>query len=556
MYSLYKNMKNYLILIALLLCRESKAQSDGFKTIDSIVSKNYSYFIYVARDSNSTNSKFIAAQSLLAKAKSEQNWEQVVAAYRTIMYQRDKKLLMRYADSLLAAAKKSGDKILIGEAYLTKGIIFYNRKELTKALDNYLLADAYISKTNDDYNIYKIKYSIGHTKYYLGFYDEAIALFKECLDYFKNENDRAYLNSLHSLGLCYNKINNFDACSYYNTLGLEQGRQLGNDELEAYFNHSEGINQYFKKNYKESIQKLNKVIPFIKDKNDFANEAVANFYLGKNYLALGQQKTAIPYFLKVDRAFAEHKYIRPDLRENYEFLIDFYTKQNNPELQLTYINTLLTVDSILNHNYKYLSRKIYREYDAKKLLQSKNELEASIKSKATLHYFLSILLVTIVSLLFIRHYRNKKNYRQKFEALINANHTITTPVINNAEELDINPELSAVILKNLEKFEKNKKYLNKEINLVKIAALLNTNTKYASKIIYKYRNKKTIEYISDLRIIHIVELLKSENKYRYYTNKALAEEVGFGSTQNFTKAFKNYTKISPTYFIEELKKTQ
>lgn len=106
--------------------------------------------------------------------------------------------------------------------------------------------------------------------------------------------------------------------------------------------------------------------------------------------------------------------------------------------------------------------------------------------------------------------------------------------------------------KELNKFEKTKKYLEKDINLSKIAAYLKTNTKYASKIILKYRGKKTIDYINDLKIDHVIELLKTENKYRNYTNKALAEEVGFGSTQNFTRAFKNRTDISPTYFVQKI----
>ena len=36
--------------------------------------------------------------------------------------------------------------------------------------------------------------------------DILISLFKECIEYFKEENDRAYLNSIHGLGVCYNKI--------------------------------------------------------------------------------------------------------------------------------------------------------------------------------------------------------------------------------------------------------------------------------------------------------------------------------------------------------------
>ncbi len=138
---------------------------------------------------------------------------------------------------------------------------------------------------------------------------------------------------------------------------------------------------------------------------------------------------------------------------------------------------------------------------------------------------------------------------------MNTSTTKKSTLNNSNETLDINPEIIEMVLKNLEKFEKNKKYLEKEMNLIRIATLLHTNTKYASKIIYKYRGKKTIDYISDLKIEYIITLLKNEKKYRLYTNKALGEETGFGSTQNFTRAFKNKTGISPTYFIQKLKET-
>ena len=123
-------------------------------------------------------------------------------------------------------------------------------------------------------------------------------------------------------------------------------------------------------------------------------------------------------------------------------------------------------------------------------------------------------------------------------------------------ELDINPEVITAILKNLEKFERNKKYLEKDMTLAKMALLLNTNTKYVSKIIARYRDKGTVEYITYLKIEHIIELLINENKYRNYKNKSLSDEAGFGSTQIFTRAFKNQTGLSPTYFISKLRSQQ
>lgn len=492
----------------------------------------------------------------IKKTTTENDWKHKVDYYRTKMFQSDKKLLLLYADSLLTAALNSKNKDLIGNAYLTKGIVYYNQKQLQKALDNYIVADEYIAQTNDQYAIYKVKYSIAHTKYYLGFYEEAIALFKECLSYFEEENDRAYLNSIHSLGLCYNKTNRYDLCSYYNNLGLREGIELNNSEMIPYFNHSEGVNQFFKKNYTNSIKKLTEVLPALKRKNDFANETVAYFYIGKSYQDSNQENKAIPFFLQVDKAFIEKQYIRPDLRENYEILINYFKKQKNQNKQLEYINKLLKVDSILDQNYKYLSQKVNKEYDTKKLLLEKKEIEDSLKvtSKASF-FFIASLVAALVILLLIQH-RNKKKYRAKFEELMRSKSTPTQkPSINKiAIDVDINPELIASVMQNLEKFEKNLKFLEKDMNLTKLAALLKTNPKYAAKIILKYRGKKTIEYISDLKIDYIIELLKTENKYRLYTNKALGEEAGFGSTQNFTKAFKTKTGIAPTYFILELNK--
>jgi AraC-like DNA-binding protein len=156
-------------------------------------------------------------------------------------------------------------------------------------------------------------------------------------------------------------------------------------------------------------------------------------------------------------------------------------------------------------------------------------------------------------------YRHNKNKRL-FEELMNRKpETHQSSASNNTSketELDINPEVIAAILQNLEKFERNKKYLEKDMTLAKMASLLNTNMKYVSKIIARYRDKGTVDYISNLKIDHIIELLKNENKYRNYTNKALGEESGFGSTQNFTRAFNNRTGLSPTYFISKLRSQQ
>ncbi|MDI5887409.1 AraC family transcriptional regulator [Flavobacterium yafengii] len=546
--------KNYLLIIWVCLYYNAHAQQNNFVIPDSLSTKDYEYFsnniLYEEKDSIKER---LYAQSWLAKAKRENNFGQMALSYKALIYKNGKKLQLIYADSMLTAAKRTTDIELMGSVYMTIGAVYYDRKEQMKALDNYLIADEYISKTNNPYLIYKAKYVIGLIKYHLGFYDEATALFQECVNYFKEKNDRAYLNSLHSLGLCYNRIGKYKLCSQINQTGLNEGLRFKNLEMEPYFIHSEGVNQYFKHNYSDAIKKLKVALPTVIHNKDFGNETTAYFYIGKSYWAQELQEKALPYLKKIDDAFQKQKYIRPDLREAYEILIDYYQQRNNRELELYYVSTLLKVDQVLHKDFKYLSGKIHKEYDTKKLLQRQRNNE----QYWTIVVCIIITIMTVViAVLARRHYKNKRLFEELMNRKPETHHSLASNNTSKETELDINPEVIAAILKNLEKFERNKKYLEKDMTLAKMAAILNTNMKYASKIIARYRDKGTVDYISNLKIDHIIELLKNENKYRNYTNKALGEESGFGSTQNFTRAFNNRTGLSPTYFISKLRSQQ
>jgi len=547
--------KIYLLLLILCFCFGANAQQKSFKLPDSLNTKNYGYFYDKINFSVSDSIRErIYAQTWLAKAKSEKNFSQMALAYKSFIYVFHKERRLLYADSAITAAKQTRDIELIGSSYMTKGIVYYDSNEQMKALDNYLIANHYISYTNNEYLIYKVKYCIAQTKYYLGFYNEAISLFKECLLFFKEKNNRAYLNSLHSLGLCYNKIGKFQLCSQINQKGLNAGQLFKTAKMAPYFILSEGINQYCLHNYIVALKKLTAALPYIRRNKDFANEAVAIFYIGKNYWAQNQKEKALPYLKMVDDAFQKQNYIRPDLIEAYDLILDYYVKKNDKEAQLHYVNKLLKVDRAMHANDKYLTRKILKEYDAKKLILANENIKNSTKIKTYIAVLIIAILALIIIILVYRYYKNKR----LFEELMSRQSEVLTPFTsteNKDTELDISPEVVASILLKLEKFESTKKYLEKEMGLFKLASLLGTNTKYASKIIMKYRNKGTIEYVSDLKIDHIVALLKNEKKFRQYTNKALGEEVGFGSTQNFTRAFKNRTGISPSYFIKELNKS-
>jgi tetratricopeptide (TPR) repeat protein len=552
-------MKKIFCILILVTTVIAKAESKNAN--EAIEANEDSYKHHEKRvfdNLNDTSKALKEANSWLKEAKKHRNSQQQALAYKAIMHLVEKKFRMIYADSLLIKAIETKNEVTIGGAYLTVGAAFYDNKEYTKALDNYIIANSYIAKTDDQYLIHKVKYTIAQTKYYLGYFDEAIALFTDCINFFKEENETGYLKSLHGIGLCYNQIGRYDLCSFNNLLGIKASKELENEEMIPYFINSEGINQYKLKKYQKAIKLLEETVPEIEKRNDYVSQTITWFYLGKCFWELNEKDKAVSYFLKTDQLITDKNFIRPDLRENYELLIEYYSSNNNLEQQLQYINKLLAADKILNKNYKYLSYKIHKEFDTKSLLQAKQDVENKmVFNKKMYNTTFAFLTTSIVGLVFW-HYRTKRHYKQRFNEIMKGKpaEVFQEPIHTNKSKTNINPELVKEIVQNLKKFEDKKKYLEKDISLVKMASMLNTNTKYVSVIISEYRGKKLTNYINDLKIDHVVELLKNHNKYRNYTNKALAEEVGFGSTQIFTKAFISRNKFSPTYFINELKKQQ
>lgn len=493
------------------------------------------------------------------KAVTETNYTELVEAYHEMLHESGQEAHLAYADSMVIAANQSGMDEVIGSSYLTKGIVYFQRREHQKALDNYVIANKYLVAGKDPYLKHKVKYSIAQIKYYLGYYNEAISLFRECVAYFRDEEPLPYLKSLHSLALCYAAVNHIALADSTNRLTLNESARLGIKDMLPYIDITSGIILYKSSRQDEAIKSINFALPQIRKDGDFANQAIAHLYLGKSYWELKKYELAVGHFRAVDTIFRVKNYMRPDLRENYEFLIKYYHNKKMPDIELQYIDQLLKADSVLGRDFRYLIKKIHKEYDTVELLAEKEKIQKELKySKwyGMIYKGAAVLLAGVLGFTIWRHRKLKKIHKQRFEELINNDSSVKTParVKRQPEELDINPSIVENIVSRLEEFEKKKGYLKKDITAMKLAESFKTNYKYLSKVVHCQKDKSFVNYINDLRIDYIVGRLKAELMLRRYTNGALAEEAGFSTAQHFTTAFKKKTKISPGFFVEELNK--
>ena len=536
-----------LSLISLSIFQQSKAPKPN-----SSMSYDYMAGVIDDDDTNIDTAKEYAS-NYLSKAKAEHNHSEIVNGYYYMLHFTNPKHRGIYADSLVLAANKTNDATTIGSAYLTRGIAYYEIKKYSEALANYIVANKYIAPTNDQYLIHKIKFNIAQIKSFLGYNDEAISLLKECVNYYEPEGDMPYLSSLHSLGIAYSKNGDFANSNEINKLGTTTAQAINNTIMEIYFRHSNGVNLFFLGNYKQSIHELLATLPTLIKRDDFANVAVAHFYIGRNYYQLGNLVKALPHFEKVDKAL-DNGFTRLDFREMYELLIKMYKKENDAEKVLFYINRLYKADRQLAAEHVNLANQIRKGLDTAEISRYKEYATAEIQKRNLLMVATIITCILLLIIIYIAFRKKKATYIAKRDSFINEQPIANTTSQNvKADDTYISPESVEAILKKLKDFENGTEFLKLDMNLTGMMQLFKINSKYIALVIRRYHNRRAGEYINDLKVNHIIKLLKTHKKYREYSLKALSEEGGFGSISRFKRAFIDATSTNPLCYIEQLR---
>ena len=81
---------------------------------------------------------------------------------------------------------------------------------------------------------------------------------------------------------------------------------------------------------------------------------------------------------------------------------------------------------------------------------------------------------------------------------------------------------------------------------------MNTNKSYLSQVINEYFRKNFSTFVNEYRVKEASRLLL-EKESENYTIEAIANSVGFKSKSAFNSAFKKFTGITPSYFVNSTK---
>ncbi|WP_193812366.1 helix-turn-helix domain-containing protein [Kaistella flava (ex Peng et al. 2021)] len=514
----------------------------------------------------------------IKKSKKEHNNEALFYAYRYASITQPYPFNIKYADSALITAKRTEVKKIVLDAYLNRGNINMSEEFYQRALDDVLVANKLSQEYGNIYIYNKTIYNIAQNKIYLGQYKDANKELLICLKFFKdNLQNKTSLGKNYEMYYIYSLMSLIDSntklgqSKYNKALLKEAFDYLEKNKLNQYipyFITSEGLTAYYSKDYNTAISKFSEAIRLYNDQWPHNTEV---FYLGLSYWNIGKKKLAVKYLEEIDKHYDKTKKLDPEFRSAYEILITYYKSIGNTEKQLEYINKLMFLDKSYEKNYKYLYEKIVKEYDTKKLVAEKNRIESSLHNQRGIFITLIILLAIISLFWGLRIQKEKQKYKTRFEEIIAQQNEVNTeeekPIVDLTDnqlkrDFDydfynkipgLNPVFVETILKQLEIFENENKFLDSQVSQKMLSEELGTNSTYFSKIINTYKGKNFALYISDLRLDYIIDHLKNDVKYINKDVKELAMIAGFSSTENFSDNFRRKFDLKPSVFIKMMK---
>ena len=161
-----------------------------------------------------------------------------------------------------------------------------------------------------------------------------------------------------------------------------------------------------------------------------------------------------------------------------------------------------------------------------------------------LSYLYSIIIITVLLITIILFYTYQKR---------NTTIEIRKKTNSNYPKFQI-PEKEIKIIENkLQLFIEQQLFLEKKCNTGFVVRKLKLkNERYLSEYIKLKYNKSFSDFINELRINYICEILKKNKYVRQYSIEHITTEAGFLSRSTFSRCFKKQVGVSPSDYINSL----
>ena len=450
--------------------------------------------------------------------------------------------------------EKTGDTFSSARMYISMAIEQIEIKDYIGSEINSVNAINLLKPLKKYKQLHSCYNNLGITSNDLGKYDKAIDNHNEALNYLRKTDSRNILEpiTLNNMGLVYTNQGNYEkAIEKYKE--AQRKNELNAQDVKfkatiinniAYAKFKMGDSTELSKMFYEALR--------IRDSlNDITGIVNSKLRLGEYYAAYGDTLRALHYGNEA-RELAVSSRNSGYLMASLLLLSELEKGQKS----IAYLNQYVRLSDSLLIAERNLRDKFARiRFETDQLIQEKVQLT---KAKGMFRVFVIFLvvLVVLISGVTVYYYRMQQLYRSRFKALLEEKDPAASKQkgvkAKSEKELNISETALHHIREQLALFVSRKAYLSNEVSLNSWAKAMESNPKYLSKVINHDTGKSFINYIKDLRIEHTISELKGNSTFRKYAIKAIAREIGFNTSEAFSKAFYRRTGIYPSYFIRAL----
>lgn len=445
-------------------------------------------------------------------------------------------------------------------------------------------------KMNKQNEIVIIIHQLGDLYFHAGLLDKAENFYKEVIrlkgDPIAWFNWRKFVIT-NNFGLIERERKNYDKAIEYHKKALNEllidKKYIMNvsDSIRMLHSYTTISNLYFLKgDYNNAWEYIQKTFAF--EPKYKVRETLPQIYsnLGMLYFKRGEYDSSF-YYLNKAKSFIEVPIsYRLEIAIN-KYLADIYFKKKD------YQNAYL----LLNKNLALTDSLVKREKTFEALELVSDDYIAQSEEKVEFYKWRQNILIAIILiislsvililLLFIRLQKAHRKLIKKTLEQIKTENTLLNQESTSSEEStpvdkvslkteDITP--NELMSKQSDESEKKKLkelvnrledlmnerqlYLDPSINLDYVAQILETNRTILSKAVNLVLEMNFSTYINNLRIKKALIILTENYETSTYNFEGIAKKVGFANRTSFIAAFKNYTGVTPSFFIKNLSSNQ
>ncbi|WP_299433257.1 response regulator transcription factor [uncultured Aquimarina sp.] len=475
----------------------------------------------------------------------QQHYNIAVFFYKKEEYERS----TYYLNKTIKLAKKIEDDTFLSKCYIKLGNAYLKDWKNQKSLDSYDLALKILQKNKNIKYELAVNSGLAMILRRMQQLDKALEVCKNALRLIENssyKNSIDHVKFLTIISETYLDQRKYDSVLHYADIGIAMAEPLDYSIGHIDLLTKKGIVSYNRNKLPQALEHFYSAEDILINKKITQKKSILNLYyfLASCFYEQKEYNKAISY-LKNTEPLLEEKDSRNIRFIDINNLFAKCYKVIDKKQESIYLEKVVALQAQFQHATNKTVNKLHKQ-NTQKL---ENKLKARYKE-----YVFFILLFVCVFIMFIlfKYFRKQKSNKVRFDTLIQKINTLEPKEKNQTKSIIIDDKKVNAVLNGLHKLESQEFFLNTDCDLRSMSKKVKTNTTYLSKIIKTHKAASFNDYINDLRIEYALKRLKNDKKFRSFSVKSIALEIGYKTDNSFTKHFKSKTGLNPSYYIKKI----